>query len=547
MRRRKVVLVEPVTFVRTPKGSVNRQASVRLLQGRIDKCVSTKTLNGSTDGSNVVVKDHEDLLSLVRDCVLQESELNAIDDNADFSTLGINSVDASEISMAIRAGLAASFPYSLLDSFVRSDQVFRFPTVSGLAAALYNQIFLHDNKYSRPSHDVAHMLLQRHRIQVSLSGQVATGRLRESSIAVSGTTGSLGSCLLRTLAHNHRWDKIVCLNRSVGAEQRTRLLLRSLPNDLWSKVDFIHMDQNADRLGISDAGVARLQQCQAIVHCAWQVNFLHSLESFELQIRDLKILAEITMTEDRSPRLFFASSISAVSRHLSTKIEERAYEDIDDAAATGYGQSKHVAERLLADASARHNLPVTILRIGQIAGYDPEFGSESALPRDDLPRWNPDEWFPSIFRTSQTLGAVPQEFGMIDWIPINVLSQAITELIVHDMSVEGFHVYNLVNPQRSPWSIIFEPVRKSMSAPLDIIPLADWVELLKKHNNGEELDVVGLPALKLLSFMESRLVTSGKSLEYSVGKVVQASQTMAAMSAINQEQVLFWTQQWKSG
>lgn len=75
----------------------------------------------------------------------------------------------------------------------------------------------------------------------------------------------------------------------------------------------------------------------------------------------------------------------------------------------GYGESKHVAERICLAASRTAAVPTSVFRVGQIAGPDTRMGM-----------WNPHEWIPTMIATSKAIGKVPLELGgwPVDWISV---------------------------------------------------------------------------------------------------------------------------------
>lgn len=110
-----------------------------------------------------------------------------------------------------------------------------------------------------------------------------------------------------------------------------------------------------------------------IVHCAWDVNFNHELEHFiDPHVRALHTMLELSASSVRAkaPRIFFISSVSAVANYSGPEhaIPEVPFDSSNLPLDQGYAQSKYVAERVLIDASRAANIPVTIVRAGQLAG-----------------------------------------------------------------------------------------------------------------------------------------------------------------------------------
>ena len=104
----------------------------------------------------------------------------------------------------------------------------------------------------------------------------------------------------------------------------------------------------------------------------------------------LQELLQIFQSASHPSRFVFCSSIASVGVAPSP-VKEEASTDFAHAGATGYGQSKWVAERLCQAASDR----VTVARVGQLCG-DTEHGI-----------WNETEAWPLLVRTADEVGCLP--------------------------------------------------------------------------------------------------------------------------------------------
>jgi thioester reductase-like protein len=99
--------------------------------------------------------------------------------------------------------------------------------------------------------------------------------------------------------------------------------------------------------------------------------------------------------------------------------------DYEAAADMGYGKSKKISERILDNANKQSGVPVSILRVGQIAG--------STTLSD--PAWPSQEWLPSMIKTSKSLKRLPANLPVIDWIPVDKLATIIIETIHSDTTL----------------------------------------------------------------------------------------------------------------
>ena len=113
--------------------------------------------------------------------------------------------------------------------------------------------------------------------------------------------------------------------------------------------------------------------CNFMIHIAWKVDFNQDLASFTENIQSVRTMAEWSSSSPHRPRIVFVSSVSSVgpwSPNLDdgNGIPEAFIDDFGASMSTGYSESKHFSERLLYRAAINGDVPVTILRAGQIAG-----------------------------------------------------------------------------------------------------------------------------------------------------------------------------------
>lgn len=110
---------------------------------------------------------------------------------------------------------------------------------------------------------------------------------------LTGSTGSLGTHLLRSLPDDAKTSKIYCLNCSANAREKQEKGYKrlSLPHDLSSpRVDFIRAEYYQSNLGLTGPQYKELtSNVDIIIHNAWKVDFNHSLDSFEpVHIRGIR-------------------------------------------------------------------------------------------------------------------------------------------------------------------------------------------------------------------------------------------------------------------
>jgi len=182
------------------------------------------------------------------------------------------------------------------------------------------------------------------------------------------------------------------------------------------------------------------------------------------------------------PRLMFTSSIGIIKGWTDIPpIVEGPVTDLSLIAASGYGESKWVSERLLWAASQSTTLRPVVVRVGQLSG-----GING--------NWNVREWFPALTRASQVVGGVPENRGLVSFIPLHVAASALIEL--RRTSNQFVH---LVHPRPIHWTAIIQHVADALNVP--IIPYDEWLNRLEASPRTDEA-LHHNPALHLIGFYQ---------------------------------------------
>lgn len=155
-----------------------------------------------------------------------------------------------------------------------------------------------------------------------------------------------------------------------------------------------------------------LRSVNTVIHNAWRMDFNISVDSFgKVHIRAMRNLIDFSLQSAQRAHIHFMSSIGAIGGWTLSNgpaIPEPPLENCYVTLRQGYGEAKHICERICLAASQTAGVPTSIHRLGQIAG-----------PRTERGRWNAQEWLPAIVMTSKTLGKVPSTLGAfpVDWVP----------------------------------------------------------------------------------------------------------------------------------
>lgn len=236
--------------------------------------------------------------------------------------------------------------------------------------------------------------------------------------------------------------------------------------------------------------------------------------------------------------MYYVSSASALGtwpvHHPHEPIPETLTEEHwQYALPMGYGESKHVSERLMQRA-AEHGASVNIFRVGQIAG--PTEAANSV--------WTPSEWFPTLMRSSRALKKFPANIGLqqtIDWIPCDVLGQVMVEIVCSAKTNDGPGIYNLVNPQRTSLRVLLETAAAQYDG--ELVSYDEWLRLLEDLDPTNPEHLAKVPALKLLDFYRGLRQSKESFMATENGQ--RDSKTMASLGQIDEKQVIAWTRHWQ--
>ncbi|KAG5640044.1 hypothetical protein DXG03_001555, partial [Asterophora parasitica] len=340
------------------------------------------------------------------------------------------------------------------------------------------------------------------------------------SILLTGSTGNLGSDLLALLLQDPSVTRIYALNRrsSQGsASERVHAQFAAKGLDVAAlkseKLVFIEGDTTLPDLGLGHSLYAEISaSISMIIHNAWTINLQQDLPFFVPNIVGLRNLINLGHVSSSAStlRFVFVSSLFAAqswnAMYDSRAVPEEILLDTVVGCGTGYGASKHVAERIV----ARSGLNGTTLRIGQLCG------------RHANGHWSASEWVPLAVNASITLGTLPSFAGVseflygdvstvangsnskfLPFIPLDVTAKSIHEVLSSAHPLPD--VLNFSHPRPFRWTLLNDAVFEVISAqkgyyPLRSISISEWVV---QAEHSEQLRQRRHPVIKLLPLLRN--------------------------------------------
>lgn len=408
-----IVVPSGTILPRSDKGSIMRKEVYKMFEAEI--AAAYQALENSVIDASAVHLDMDNLEEEIKTMIQTrltwraKAEEWTIDD--DLFELGMDSLQAVQLRRFILSSipnLPASAPRA---ERVPRDIIYQNPTVTRLAQALRTPAEPSSNDGS------IEQLVEQFSLKADKAG---VGPEEGAVVLMTGSTGSLGSCVLAHLASLPSVARVICLNRphriaDAYARQRGVFKSKSITIDAeaWSKIEIFQANTALPFLGLEETEYTYIQeQVTHVLHNAWPMDFKRKLPSFKAQFQVLQNLLDLARDAHSihpliRPKMLFVSSIAVVGQYPLVKketivpevfmVDERCTNDI------GYAKAKLVCERIIEKAARDHaaEFEVFYVRVGQMSG-SAKSGS-----------WNTDEHIAALFKSSQAIGSLPRLEGVL--------------------------------------------------------------------------------------------------------------------------------------
>ena len=399
-------------FKTTAKGSTQRRHVIKDYENEINEIYAKSDYEVvpelPVDASLSTVQDY---VSKVVSNMLESSELS---DQADFYTAGLDSLQTMQLGKVLQTAIRGHHPEE--SALITPPKIYANPTIEQLSR------FVHAIINGSMEDGVSRMekingLVEKY--TSSLPKQIfdVGSSDKKHAVILTGSTGSLGNYLLNLLIKDVNVSRIYCLNRSEAKDRQKKSFHEKgmvFDSHAEAKVEFLQASLGAERIGLDCSKYEEMvRSVDTIIHNAWKVDFNIYVDSFEdVHIQSVRRFVDFSLQSAHHPHIHFVSSVSTIGAWSSTNgasIPEVSIEDSEVVLPQGYGESKHIGERICLEASRQSGVPTTIYRVGQIAG-----------PTSEKGMWNPQEWLPTIIATSKATQKIPKALGSmpIDWIPV---------------------------------------------------------------------------------------------------------------------------------
>lgn len=403
-------------FKTTPKGTTQRHAVNKDYAEEIEAIFTAQDDRLETKLPSAI--DIKSLTDYVCGIISRLLDRPNIEPQADLFTSGLDSLRTIQLSKLLRKAVA-DWNRDVDVHSLNPQNLYVHPTVEKLAELLQRTLTGEGGVVQESrSEKIAHLVSKYTQGLPKRAPNPSLSLPDAATVILTGSTGSLGTYILHSLLNSKDVAKVYCFNRT-DAEMRQKEGFESKGLDVAlledpNKVEFLEVYFGDTHFGLTDGKYNELlESVDMIIHNAWKVNFNHPVESFEdPHLKSVHEFVNFSLSSRYTAHLAFISSISTVGGwhpSMGDSIPEVPMETPDMVLQQGYGESKHVAERMCLAASRTTTVPTSVFRVGQIAGPDTRMGI-----------WNPHEWIPTLVATSKAIGKVPLDLGgcAVDWISV---------------------------------------------------------------------------------------------------------------------------------
>ncbi len=428
----------------TPNGKVDRRALPEPEQG---EGLGPRELSAPVGPVEVAVAE-------VFAKVLQ---LEAVGREEDFFDLGGHSLLAVQLQVRLREALGQS---------IRMVDLLRAPTVAAVAeltSETASPVASAESPPSKAPSAITARLQEDARLPVwvePVQGPVEHG----AATLLTGATGLVGAHLLAELLRTEG-GPIFCLVRAESEAAAMERLSQALAHHglssegLPARVVAMPGDLSLPQLGLQDSHWARcVRDVSLIVGNGAQVSFARSYDS----VRGANVLGVLELLrlscQGRAKRMLHISTVGALPPAAfegGVAYEQAPHPDCEGLQG-GYGQSKWVAERLVAQAQLR-GLDALICRLGAISG-------DSCTGE-----WSTEDVTRALLLGCASLGAAPDADAYFECTPIDFVRSALRALA--ESSARG--VVHLANPSPARWSEVLRWTGEN-GHPVRVLPFEQW-------------------------------------------------------------------------
>ncbi|PQE30595.1 nonribosomal peptide synthase protein [Rutstroemia sp. NJR-2017a WRK4] len=338
-----------------------------------------------------------------------------------------------------------------------------------------------------------------------------------STVFLTGSTGFLGTQILRYTLTKRAFDKVVLLVRGLSEQNGLERVIKTAKIAGWwnesfaSAIEVWDGDLSAERLGLNDSQWSAL--CgrpsshgiiDAIIHNGAVVHWSTNYDG----LKGVNVGSTIQLLQAAMASPFLKSFVY-VSGGLIT--DSRTWTEEEAKMANGYDQTKYVSERLVSAAATHSRKPGTkfsVVKPGQIIG-DVYTGVA-----------NVDDFLWRVVMGAVRLGARPLE-SETSWLSVSDVRHVTESVLWH---AAGKSNENFLHIKRGAWvSDFWAAVEEQLHLKLRAVSWDEWIELARKDIALEQEQHPLWPVQQFLGALGTELdVRGSESCEWEMREVLAA-------------------------
>ncbi|KAF8901181.1 acetyl-CoA synthetase-like protein [Gymnopilus junonius] len=549
---------------RAGKGTVMRKAALTAYQAEIEeiyaKVEATAKVEAVVPPASWVAKN---VMAWLKAQIEEIHSAHTFSVSGDLFEQGMDSLSATILRRRI-VGAMQSKEAQKAAQLVSQTTIYSHPTIERLSEFLVGIVADPDNfVLSASRSDAIDAMITKYTSGLSQPidlNKLAVPPADAAVVLLTGSTGNLGAQLLESLLQDPKVKTVYTLDRpatssSIASRQALRFADKGLDATVLNSPRLVLLEGETSHknLGLKSAVYEKLRNSvTTIIHNAWRLDFNLGLASFEPNIQGTRNLIDLARSSPygSSVKILFTSSISSTFSWDKTQgpYPEEVVEDPRYAVGNGYGESKYVSERILAQSGVQ----TAVFRIGQISG---------GLPNG---AWATTDWVPILVKSSVRLGALPEAVGFSSWVPMHSVAQTILDIALSEKPTSP--ALNIVHPRPVTWNSVMGSINDALVQEgvipnkLPIVDFTTWFSHLESHSRSSLEDVLKeIPAIKLLDFfrgivqMDQGIRTQGLEdvevgglASLSTDKIQSISQTMKDLPPISHSDASLWISYWKN-
>ncbi|KAI5823977.1 hypothetical protein K523DRAFT_343720 [Schizophyllum commune Tattone D] len=161
--------------------------------------------------------------------------------------------------------------------------------------------------------------------------------------------------------------------------------------------------------------------------------------------------------------------------------------------------------------------------------------------------WATTNWFPILVKTSLALGALPTDEQPMPWLPTDVTTHALLDIVFFLEPLEPS--YNLVHPRPISISKIIRFVQRSLASTtgvkLSFVPFKDRMVRLEDAARRPGVRARDVPGIKLIPFLHDVCAGGTFGRDFAMEKMMRISSALRDLHHICQADVDAWVRYWE--